>query len=46
MRTYNLYTLPLTKARALQLVDSSCTAQKITYMAQLHLDINGHQKEL
>ena len=31
--TYNLPTLPLTKARALQLADGSCTAQKITHMA-------------
>jgi len=46
MRKYNLLTLPLIKARALQLADSSCTTQKITYMAQLHLDINGHQEEL
>jgi len=46
MRKYNLLTLPLTKARALQLADGSCTIQKITYMAQLHLDINGYQEEL
>jgi len=42
MRTYNLPTLPLTKARALRLADGNCTAQKITYIAQLYLDINGH----
>ena len=33
MHTYNLLTLPLTKARTLQLTNSSYTAQKITYMA-------------
>jgi len=46
VRTYNLLTLPLAKARALQLANSSYTAQKITYMAQLYLNINGHQEEL
>jgi len=33
MRTYNLSTLPLTKARVLQLANSSYTAQEITYIA-------------
>jgi hypothetical protein len=46
MYTYNLFTLPFTKARALQLANSSCTVQKITYIIQLYLDINGHQEEL
>ena len=46
MHIYNLPTLLFTKARALQLADGSYTAQKITYMAQLYLDINGHQEEL
>ena len=46
MYTYNLPILPLTKAYALQLADSSCTIQKITYIVQLHLDMNGHQEEL
>ena len=44
--TYSLFILPLTKAHTLQLADSSCTVQKITHMAQFHLDINGHQEEL
>jgi len=42
MCKHNLLILPLTKARALQLADGNCTTQKITYMAQLYLDINGH----
>ena len=42
IRKYNLLTLPLTKAHTLQLTNSSYTIQKITYMAQLYLNINRH----
>ena len=46
MYTYNLPTLFFAKALTLQLTNGSYTAQKITYIAQLYLDINGHYKEL
>ena len=39
---YSLLILPFIKAHALQFTDSSCTAQKITHMVQLYLDINRH----
>ena len=43
--TYNLFILPFTKAYALQFVDNSCIAQKITHIAQFYLNMNGHQKK-